>query len=110
MTSGIQGPGKPGAPASVPLTGGATPVSTGATFAVPSAEPASSTPIEQLRAGAITLDQYIDQKVGEATAHFANALSPADLQSLRDELADHLRQDPDLAALVKGVEIGRNEQ
>jgi len=71
--------------------------------AAPAAEVAATTgpsPLEQLKAGQIDLDGYLDLKVQEATAHL-QGLSPVQLDSLRSMLRDRMATDPALADLVK---------
>jgi hypothetical protein len=58
------------------------------------------TPLEQLKAGRIDLDGYLDLKVQEATAHL-EGLSPVQLDGLRSMLRDRMATDPALADLVK---------
>ncbi|HSQ63484.1 MAG TPA: hypothetical protein VLM85_09740 [Polyangiaceae bacterium] len=58
------------------------------------------TPLEQLKAGRIDLDGYLDLKVQEATAHL-HGLSPVQLDGIRSMLRDRMATDPALADLVK---------
>lgn len=57
-------------------------------------------PLEQLRAGAITADGYLDSKVSEATAHLV-ALAPAHLEAVRSTLRERLATDPMFVDLVR---------
>jgi len=57
-------------------------------------------PLEQLKAGRIDLEGYLDLKVQEATAHL-HGLSPVQLDSIRSMLRDRIATDPALADLVK---------
>jgi len=118
MVSGIGGPGGSGkvggpTPASAPPEGSAS-VSrpTGASFgeAVAKTQTAgtvdAASPLEQLRAGRVDRQAYVELRVQEATAHLENKLAPVDLEKIRAELRDAVEQDPDLAALVRAAEIG----
>lgn len=58
------------------------------------------TPLEQLRSGAINVDQYVDAKVAEATKHL-EGLDPVKLADLRALLRDQMASDPTLADLFK---------
>ena len=60
----------------------------------------ASLALEQLRAGQIDLDGYLDLKVTEATAHL-KALRAEELEALRRVLRDELSSDPSLSALVE---------
>jgi hypothetical protein len=114
MVGGIGGPGGSGPPGKVGGVGApnvpSTTAPTGAKFgeALGKTEKASGTsPLEQLRAGEIDLKGYVDVRVREATAHLEGVLGPEDLAKVQDELRDVIENDPDIAALVKGAEIGR---
>jgi hypothetical protein len=63
-------------------------------------EGAAPTPLEQLRAGAITPGQYVDLKVEQATAHLA-VLPPAELEALKNNLRERIATDPALSELVR---------
>jgi hypothetical protein len=105
--------GKGGAPppAAGP-TGPAPSEQTGKTFDVhgteaPSATRAASqvaapsvTALDQLKAGKIDLNGYLDLKVHEATAHL-QGLTPAHLDSVKSMLRDRMATDPELVDLVK---------
>ncbi len=71
-----------------------------ATRAAEVAATTGPTPLEQLKAGRIDLDGYLDLKVQEATAHL-NGLSPVQLDGIRSMLRDRMATDPALADLVK---------
>lgn len=115
MVGGIGGPGGSGPPGKVGGIGGAqapaTSASTGAKFGDALVEKtgksSASSPLEQLRAGELDLKGYVEVRVREATAHLEGVLSPKDLEKVQDELRDAIENDPDIAALVKGAEIGR---
>lgn len=117
MVGGIGGPGGSGPPGKVGGVGvaqaPATSAPTGAKFgdALESVEKASkssaASPLEQLRAGELDLKGYVEVRVREATAHLEGVLAPKDLEKVQDELRDVIENDPDIAALVKGAEIGR---
>ncbi len=62
--------------------------------------PASSTPLERLRAGEIDCDRYLDLKVDDATAHL-QGLGPEELETVRTVLRGQLERDPVLVDLVR---------
>ncbi len=61
---------------------------------------AGASPLEQLKAGKIDMDGYLDQKVQEATVHL-RGVTPAQLDDIRTLLRDRMATDPTLADLVK---------
>lgn len=84
----------------------AGPLPTGAreTFQVSRAAPAEATgPVEQVRSGEITVEQYLDLKVNEATQHLAGKLGPDQLAFVQDSLREQLANDPVLVDLVRGA-------
>ena len=110
----VDGIGKGGPPRGVggtpPTTGPTKPAETGKTFEVqknreataieaPANVNAPGAP-EQLKAGKIDFNQYVDLKVDEATSHL-EGLSPAQLDSIRSMLRDRMATDPELVDLVK---------
>jgi hypothetical protein len=58
------------------------------------------TALERLRAGEIDASQYVDAKVGEATAHL-QGLSTVELEAIRKALRERLTTDPALVDLVR---------
>lgn len=60
----------------------------------------SPTPLEQLKAGTIDLDRYLDLKVDEATAHL-EGMGPSNLETVRSMLRERMATDPELVDLVK---------
>jgi len=107
---GIDGIGKGGVPP--PATGIDRPTSpTASEVGSPSAEfkvgkAASSeapTPVslDQVRSGAISIAQYLDLKVNEATSHLAGRLSAEQISFVRTSLREQLSSDPALVDLVK---------
>jgi hypothetical protein len=75
----------------------------GADFKVPKgdATQAAQAPLDRLRAGEISLSQYLDIKVSEATAHLDQRLSVEQLDFIRNSLREQLTSDPLLVDLVK---------
>ncbi len=65
-------------------------------------EAASPGALEQLRAGAITPNEYVELKVQQATSHLT-MLSPGELESLRSALRDRISSDPSLSDLVQSA-------
>jgi hypothetical protein len=109
----VDGIGKGGPPRGVggapPTTGPAKPAETGKTFEVGKAREATAIEaplnvqggaLEQLKAGKIDFNQYVDLKVQEATSHL-EGLSPAQLDSIQSMLRDRMATDPELVDLVK---------
>jgi hypothetical protein len=66
-----------------------------------SAEPAAPTSLDRLRSGEISMDQYLDVQVHEATSHLGGRLQPEQLSFVRDSLREQLSTDPVLIDLVK---------
>jgi len=90
-----------------PSAGGATPTSSPRAFSVEGSAPtrasavAGASPAEQVRQGEISLDQYLDLRVREATAHLEGRLGPADLTRIQKTLREQLASDPGLRELVQ---------
>src|SRR5579863_5920373 len=106
---GIERVGKPGAPVAPASPEAIQPPAhvDGASFAEVTAETRSVSPttgpqsaLEQLRAGAIDLNRYLDIKVQEATGSMAD-LAPAQVDRVRSALRDRLSSDPTLVDLVR---------
>lgn len=105
---GIDGVGKPGAgfpPVSVGSVGGAPGTEEGGTFRVDpgaSVEPtAGSEALDQLTRGELTLNEYVDLRVAEATVHLDGKLPTEQLEFVRDSLREQLGTDPVLVELVR---------
>lgn len=108
---GIDGIGKPGpvAPAP-PASTGVTPPAAHADRApfseraaearAPSSMVGAHAALEQLKAGSINLDGYLDIKVQEATASVGD-LAPTQLASMRSALRERMSNDPTLVDLVR---------
>src|SRR5438270_12344059 len=104
----VDGIGKGGPPRGVggtpPTTGPAA--ETGKTFEVQKTREATAVEapvtinhanggaLDQLKAGKIDFNQYVDMKVDEATSHL-EGLSPAQLDSIRSMLRDRMATDPE---------------
>jgi hypothetical protein len=75
----------------------------GAEFKVQKSDPieAARPALDRLRAGEISLPQYLDIKVSEATAHLDQRLSVEQLDFIRKSLREQLTSDPYLAELVR---------
>ena len=91
---------KPGPAARAPEEGATSAQATQATRAAEVSATTGPTALEQLKAGRIDLDGYLDLKVQEATAHL-HGLSPVQLDDIRSMLRDRMATDPALADLVK---------
>ncbi len=101
--------GKGGAAPPAAPTGSARPKETGKTFEVGTTAAArppervdSIQPplLDQLKAGKIDFNGYLDEKVREATAHL-EGLSPTQVDMLRATLRDRMATDPELVDLIK---------
>jgi hypothetical protein len=78
----------------------------GAEFKVPksdASEPVAQTPLDRLRAGEISVSQYLDIKVSEATSHLGRRLGTEQLEFIRNSLRQQLASDPMLVELVKST-------
>jgi hypothetical protein len=65
-----------------------------------SEEVGRASPLEELKAGKIDLDGYLDKKVEAATAHL-KGVGEVELSAIRKALRDQLATDPLLSDLVK---------
>jgi hypothetical protein len=97
--------GKGGPPAEVPKAEAGKPAGAAErTFEVRAekaqAAGAASSALEQLRAGKLDVEGYLQMKLDEATAHLQGLL-PADLETIRHALRQRLASDPALADLAK---------
>ena len=95
------GIGQPGAPS-------ATDVGTkqGADFKVSKTAPveaATLEPLDRLRSGEISVSQYLDIKVQEATSHLDKRVSADQLSFIQNSLREQLATDPMLAELVQSA-------
>ena len=54
-----------------------------------------------LQRGEISLDQYLDTRVNEATSHLAGKLSPDQLEFVKHSLREQMATDPVLVELVQ---------
>ena len=97
--------GKGGPPAEVPKADAGKP--TGAaerTFEVRTekaqAAGAAGSALDDLRAGKIDVEGYLQRQVDEATAHLRGLL-PADLEAIRSTLRQRLASDPALVELAR---------
>jgi hypothetical protein len=68
-----------------------------------SAEAVGTEPLDRLRAGEISVSQYIDIKVEQATAHLDKRVSPEQLSFIKDSLREQLAADPMLVELVQSA-------
>lgn len=57
--------------------------------------------LQQLQAGEITLDAYVEQQVVKATEHLKQAMLPQQLEIVTERLRLELKSDPALLQLVK---------
>jgi hypothetical protein len=96
--SPVSGIGDPSATTGIGSKGGDFKVSkSGPTEAV------AKSPLDQLRSGEITMSQYLDIKVDEATSHLDKRMSSEQLSFIRNTLREQLSTDPMLVELVKST-------
>lgn len=104
------GPSVPADPArpTGPARGGAAAGAPGKEFsatAVDAAEGVSgaerSEALGKLEKGELSLEQYLDSQVQQATQHLQGRVSPTQLQAIQETLRDELSADPVLIELVK---------
>ena len=87
-----------------PSPGAAPSAPSGGTFKVERAAAAQATSaLDKVRSGDITLDQYLDRKVEEATQHLAGCASPEQLSFIKSSLREQLASDPVLVDLVRAA-------
>ncbi len=108
---GIDGIGKPPGSTLGGVSGisGSEPPRPAEPFAVGQSAPAiastSATPLSaalsSLQRGELSLDQYLDGRVSEATQHLAGKISPEQLDFVRQSLREQLATDPVLVELVQ---------
>jgi hypothetical protein len=110
---GIDGIGKPpgsNIPGTSPVSGtspahGAEPFKverSDSTSTAPAAAPAkASEALGGLQRGEISLDQYLDTRVNEATSHLSGKLSPDQLEFVKQSLREQMATDPVLVELVQ---------
>ena len=72
----------------------------GAAQPVEQVEKVGSQALDQLKAGKIDFNQYLDMKVQEATQHL-HGLGKVELDAIRKMLRDRMATDPELADLVQ---------
>ena len=104
---GIDGIGKVGGPGPIapPTAGGIDHASGPEEFSLQRTEKAldveAASPLDQLRAGEIDVDGYLDARVEQATSHLVDRLDQEKLAFIRSSLRTQLEQDPALIELVK---------
>jgi hypothetical protein len=106
-------PGAPqgvGAGADVKSTSVDSAERTGKTFEVggPAATNATAaatdvSPADKVRAGELSLDGYLDQRVAEATRHLDGKLPASDLADIQKMLRSQLATDPTLIEMVRAA-------
>ena len=60
-----------------------------------------SAALASLQRGELSLDQYLDGRVSEATSHLVGKLSPDQLEFVKQSLRDQMATDPVLVELVQ---------
>lgn len=66
----------------------------------------SSSALQRLDAGHISVEEYLDLQVNEAVAHLAGKLPPNQLEFVRESLREQLTEDPVLVELVRRTTLG----
>jgi hypothetical protein len=60
-----------------------------------------SAALSSLQRGELSLDEYLDGRVSDATSHLEGKLSPDQLEFVKQSLRDQIATDPVLAELVQ---------
>jgi hypothetical protein len=60
-----------------------------------------SAALSSLQRGELSLDQYLDGRVSDATSHLVGKLSPDQLEFVKQSLRDQMATDPVLVELVR---------
>ncbi|MEI9952000.1 MAG: hypothetical protein WDO74_24195 [Pseudomonadota bacterium] len=60
-----------------------------------------SAALSSLQRGELSLDQYLDGRVSDATSHLVDKLSPDQLQFVKQSLREQMATDPVLVELVQ---------
>jgi hypothetical protein len=60
-----------------------------------------SAALASLQRGELSLDQYLDGRVSDATSHLVGKLSPDQLEFVKQSLRDQIATDPVLVELVQ---------
>ena len=60
-----------------------------------------SAQLSSLQRGELSLDQYLDSRVSEATQHLAGKVSPDQLEFVKQSLREQMATDPVLVELVQ---------
>lgn len=72
------------------------------TFSLSAAgESGAATDLERVASGELSVDQYLDARVQQATRHLEGALRPEQLATLQEQLREQLGTDPVLQRLVQ---------
>ena len=108
---GIDGIGKPpgasiGSVGGIPsgeAAHGAEPFAVDRSAPVASSAPTDriSAALSSLQRGELSLDQYLDGRVSDATSHLAGTLGPEQLDFVKQSLREQLATDPVLVELVQ---------
>ncbi len=67
----------------------------------PAAGSKVSAALSSLQRGELSLDQYLDGRVSDATSHLVDKLSPDQLEFVKQSLRDQMATDPVLVELVQ---------
>src|SRR5258706_1753696 len=94
----VTGVGQSGSPTEVGSKGADFKVSKSAL-----ATPVATEPLDRLKSGEISVSQYLDIKVEEATTHLDKRVSSEQLSFIRNSLREQLATDPMLVELVQAA-------
>ena len=104
----IDGIGRGGGPPKVGSKPPAAASRGGSKFEVPESVEAAPTEgakgaelLGQVQRGEVSLDSYLDMRVNQAVQHLEKSLNSEQLQFIKGELRQQLRDDPMLAELVR---------
>lgn len=83
---------------------GPSPTGSGEVFRVARTEKSEAASlVERVRSGELTVEQYLDLRVSEATSHLDGKVSSDQLAFVRNSLREQLATDPVLVDLVRGI-------
>jgi hypothetical protein len=66
-------------------------------------EATGASPANEVRSGHLSIDQYLEQRVTEATRHLEGKVPAADLGDIQTMLRSQLRNDPALIEMVRAA-------
>ena len=102
---GIDGIGRSGPPISptgVGEAGGASKIGKESSVEAPESAAAAEggSPLDKLQRGELSLDEYIDTQLQQATQHLNGVVTPQQLRTIQNVLREELSTDPALQEMV----------